>query len=138
MIIIIIMINSLMIIYIGTVNLPHINRPIFLFYDSDTSRTLYNISWNPPQNAINIDIDHYEIDIGSLTRSTSDTYMVVDIMSNVNISVNVSVVDRCNRRNSTVMISPPVIPDSTVTSVGKVKCIILQVYIIIVCIQLLC
>ena len=95
------------------VNPPHINDPVLLHYDSDT--TLYNISWNcnPPEDAI--DIDHYEINIGSLNRSTNDTYMVVEIMSNVDVAINVTVVDRCNRHQSTAKSFPPEIP------VGKIK-----------------
>ena len=107
---------------IGTVNPPHINNPIPLHYDSDTNRTLYNISWNPPQNAILIDIDHYEINIGSLNRSTSDTYMVVEIMSDGDVAINVSVVDRCDRRQSTTMIFHPVIPDAPVGKVELIQC----------------
>lgn len=106
---------------IGMVNPPHINPPIPLHYDSVTGRTLYNISWNPPQNEVFIDIAHYELYIGSLNyRLTSDTYVVVEIMNDADVAVNVTVVDRCNRRQSTAMTFPPMIPD---TPVGQFKLI---------------
>ena len=50
--------------------------------------------------------------------------MVVNITSNADIAINISVIDRCGRHQSTAMIFPPVIPaapDNNDNNIGKAK-----------------
>ena len=82
---------------------PHINSPVLIYHDPVTRRAFYNISWNPPKEVVLIDIERYEVSIGSFEQSTSDTYVIVELMvdEDVTVDIRVSVIDRCNRRRST-------------------------------------
>ena len=93
---------------------PHINNPVLIYHDPVTRSAFYTISWNPPKEAVLIDIERYEVSIGNFEQSTSDTYVIVELMvdDDVTVELRVSVIDRCNRRRSTPIPFVLKVPDN--------------------------
>ena len=99
--------------------------PHRLYYDQTSGAAAYNLSWNPPFNAVQFDVDYYEVVVGGLNRSTRDTHLIffIESKNNATVNISVSVVDRCKRRASaTTSYAPSMITSDSTAPAGNQAC----------------